>query len=60
MQPPANRDRPRLRAGMVGLGMIFDETYRPILDGPLFECPFCASGAFGLERHFSSPPLFLP
>ena len=27
---PANLNRNRLRAGMVGLGMIFDETYRPL------------------------------
>jgi predicted dehydrogenase len=32
MQPPANRDRPHLRIGMVGLGMIFDETYRPLFE----------------------------
>src|SRR5438445_5388714 len=32
MQPPASPGRPRLRAGMVGLGMIFDETYRPLFE----------------------------
>ena len=26
------RERPLLRAGMVGMGMIFDETYRPFLE----------------------------
>jgi predicted dehydrogenase len=31
MQPPANTPR-RLRAGMVGLGMIFDDTYRPLFE----------------------------
>src|SRR5262245_46389460 len=36
--------QPRLRAGMVGLGMIFDETYRPFLErvhaGGLFRRDF--------------------
>src|SRR5213082_3060424 len=32
MHTPANSARPRLRAGMVGLGMIFDETYRPLFE----------------------------
>ena len=32
MQPPANLGRHCLRAGMVGLGMIFDETYRPMFE----------------------------
>src|SRR5262245_34328313 len=30
--PPANLTRHRLRAGMVGLGMIFDDTYRPLFE----------------------------
>src|SRR5215813_12691780 len=30
MKLPANQNR--LRAGMVGLGMIFDETYRPLFE----------------------------
>ena len=30
MSTPANLSQHRLRAGMVGLGMIFDETYRPL------------------------------
>ena len=29
----ANTDRRQLRAGMVGMGMIFDETYRPFFEG---------------------------
>jgi predicted dehydrogenase len=33
MQTSANLTRNRLRAGMVGLGMIFDETYRPLFEG---------------------------
>jgi predicted dehydrogenase len=32
MQQPPNLTRHRLRAGMVGLGMIFDETYRPVFE----------------------------
>jgi predicted dehydrogenase len=32
MQAPANLTHHRLRAGMVGLGMIFDETYRPLFE----------------------------
>jgi predicted dehydrogenase len=33
MQPqPANLTHNRLRAGMVGLGMIFDDTYRPLFE----------------------------
>jgi predicted dehydrogenase len=32
METPANLSRHRLRAGMVGLGMIFDETYRPLFE----------------------------
>src|SRR5947209_17252017 len=32
MQRDANLTRHRLRAGMVGLGMIFDETYRPVFE----------------------------
>jgi len=28
----AGNDRPQLRAGMVGMGMIFDETYRPFFE----------------------------
>jgi predicted dehydrogenase len=32
MQTPANIGRHRLRAGMVGLGMIFDDTYRPLFE----------------------------
>jgi predicted dehydrogenase len=32
MHQPANLGRQRLRAGMVGLGMIFDETYRPLFE----------------------------
>jgi predicted dehydrogenase len=30
MNTPANSNQRRLRAGMVGLGMIFEETYRPL------------------------------
>src|SRR5215471_5421105 len=33
MQTAANLTHHRLRAGMVGLGMIFDETYRPLFEG---------------------------
>ena len=32
MHTPANLSTHRLRAGMVGLGMIFDETYRPLFE----------------------------
>jgi D-galacturonate reductase len=32
MHASANLGRNRLRAGMVGLGMIFDETYRPLFE----------------------------
>jgi D-galacturonate reductase len=32
MQPSANLNAHRLSAGMVGLGMIFDETYRPLFE----------------------------
>jgi predicted dehydrogenase len=32
MSTPANLTAHRLRAGMVGLGMIFDETYRPLFE----------------------------
>src|SRR5262245_14904963 len=32
MRPPANLNQHRLRAGMVGLGMIFDDTYRPLFE----------------------------
>ena len=32
MHTPANRSPQRLRAGMVGLGMIFEETYRPLFE----------------------------
>ncbi|MCI0458868.1 MAG: Gfo/Idh/MocA family oxidoreductase [Gemmataceae bacterium] len=32
MQPPANLTQHRLRAGMVGLGMIFDDTYQPLFE----------------------------
>ncbi|HMC67217.1 MAG TPA: Gfo/Idh/MocA family oxidoreductase [Gemmataceae bacterium] len=32
MQSAANLTQHRLRAGMVGLGMIFDETYRPMFE----------------------------
>ena len=32
MNTPANLSHHRLRAGMVGLGMIFDETYRPLFE----------------------------
>src|SRR5438105_4465060 len=32
MSAPAKLGPPRLRAGMVGLGMIFDETYRPLFE----------------------------
>src|SRR5262249_23515620 len=32
MQSPVNLERHGLRAGMVGLGMIFDETYRPLFE----------------------------
>ena len=32
MSKPANLTRHPLRAGMVGLGMIFDETYRPLFE----------------------------
>jgi predicted dehydrogenase len=32
MQAPANLTSHRLRAGMVGLGMIFDDTYRPLFE----------------------------
>ena len=45
--PPIESARPpahRLRAGMVGLGMIFDETYRPLFEAvrrrPLFHPAF--------------------
>src|SRR5204863_480321 len=31
MKPPANSSH-QLRAGMVGLGMIFDDTYRPLFE----------------------------
>ncbi len=32
MHAPANLTQHRLRAGMVGLGMIFDDTYRPLFE----------------------------
>jgi predicted dehydrogenase len=32
MEIPANLSQHRLRAGMVGLGMIFDDTYRPLFE----------------------------
>jgi predicted dehydrogenase len=32
MRTAANLNQPCLRAGMVGLGMIFDETYRPLFE----------------------------
>src|SRR5438067_12849577 len=32
MNTPANLERHPLRAGMVGLGMIFDDTYRPLFE----------------------------
>src|SRR5262245_7174713 len=32
MVTPANLSQNRLRAGMVGLGMIFDDTYRPLFE----------------------------
>jgi predicted dehydrogenase len=32
MHKPANLSQHRLRAGMIGLGMIFDETYRPLFE----------------------------
>src|SRR5437762_4175226 len=32
MPPTPNLTPHRLRAGMVGLGMIFDETYRPLFE----------------------------
>src|SRR5205807_8246830 len=32
MHLPANLTPHRLRAGMVGLGMIFDDTYRPLFE----------------------------
>jgi D-galacturonate reductase len=32
MQSSANLSRSRIRAGMVGLGMIFEETYRPLFE----------------------------
>jgi predicted dehydrogenase len=32
MHTPANLSRQRLRVGMVGLGMIFEETYRPLFE----------------------------
>src|SRR5437762_13103842 len=32
MHTSPNLTRSRLRAGMVGLGMIFDETYRPLFE----------------------------
>ena len=32
MNPPPNLTHQRLRAGMVGLGMIFDDTYRPLFE----------------------------
>jgi predicted dehydrogenase len=32
MTTPANLSHHRLRAGMVGLGMIFDDTYRPLFE----------------------------
>src|SRR3954470_13258604 len=32
MEMPPDRSQNRIRAGMVGLGMIFDETYRPLFE----------------------------
>ncbi len=32
MTPPANLSQHRLRVGMLGLGMIFEETYRPLFE----------------------------
>src|SRR5262249_15744272 len=32
MQTAANLNRNRFRAGMIGLGMIFEETYRPLFE----------------------------
>ncbi len=32
MQPTSDVGRHRLRAGMIGLGMIFEDTYRPLLE----------------------------
>src|SRR5260370_28322331 len=45
MNPPINLNPNCLRVGMVGLGMIFDETYRPLLEQlhrePLFRPDYC-------------------
>jgi predicted dehydrogenase len=46
MKPPGNLDERRLRTGMVGLGMIFEDTYRP-----LFE-RFHADGLFRRDFGF--------
>src|SRR5262249_56455950 len=32
MQTAANLNRNRFRAGMIGVGMIFEETYRPLFE----------------------------
>ena len=44
MQTIVNLNRNRLRAGMVGLGMIFEETYKPLFEHllaeGLFRCDF--------------------
>src|SRR5437762_9998369 len=32
MEIPANLSQHRVRAGMVGLGMIFEDTYRPLFE----------------------------
>jgi len=50
-QPHANLSVHQLRAGMIGMGMIFDETYRP-----LFE-QLHAEGTYGRDVGFVSVPL---
>jgi predicted dehydrogenase len=48
MQPQANSTRQCLRAGMIGLGMIFEETYRPVFEHFHAEAPYRAD--FGVVK----------
>jgi predicted dehydrogenase len=50
MSPNANTSNPTLRCGMVGFGMIFDDTYRPVFEARAAEPLFtAATGPVGVR-----------
>ncbi len=59
MKPPSQDTRQPIRAGLVGFGMIFDETYRPVFEQTRSARLIAAATRTGkrVERYIAQAPL---